>query len=243
MQYISFFHAIEAQFQKKAKGLELLLAAEPRGKIQSLLKQAQELNIPVQKVSKAYLDSLQENRGILLKLSVDQSGAEAELEDFFLLPQERPYPLLFALDSISDPHNLGAIMRSADIFELDGLIIPKRRSVQTGETVTRVAVGADNWVKTASVTNMVRSLNSLKDEGFWVLGADMNGIPIDTLDAKRPIVIVMGSEGKGLGRFVGETCDQIVSIPQGGHVDSLNVSVAAGILMYELRRQQQYFKR
>lgn len=140
------------------------------------------------------------------------------------------------LDGITDPHNLGAILRSADQFGADLVLIPERRSVQANETVVKVSSGAAQYVPVAVVTNLNRELEYLKKNGFWVYGADMKGNSSYEEKFSDRTVIVMGSEGDGMSSLVKKNCDYIVSIPMQGHIDSLNVSVAAGILMYEYRR-------
>jgi 23S rRNA (guanosine2251-2'-O)-methyltransferase len=140
------------------------------------------------------------------------------------------------LDGITDPHNLGAILRSCDQFAVDMVIIPERRSVQANETVIKISSGAAQYVPLAPVININREIDLLKDNGFWVYGADMNGdSSYETKYANRT-VIIMGNEGSGISRLSREKCDFISSIPMTGHIDSLNVSVAAGILLYEVRR-------
>ena len=140
------------------------------------------------------------------------------------------------LDGITDPHNLGAILRSADQFGVDLVIIPERRSVQANETVQKVSSGAAQYVKMSVVTNLSREIAYLKENGFWVYGADMSGNSSYEEKFSKRSVIVMGSEGDGISQLVRKNCDYITSIPMQGHIDSLNVSVATGILLYEYRR-------
>lgn len=143
------------------------------------------------------------------------------------------------LDGITDPHNLGAILRSADQFGADLVLIPERRAVQANETVVKVSSGAAQYVPVAVVTNLTREIKTLKDNGFWIYGADMNGDSSYSEKFASRTCIVMGSEGDGISTLVRRNCDYIVSIPMQGHIDSLNVSVAAGILMYEFRRENK----
>lgn len=146
--------------------------------------------------------------------------------------------VVLILDGITDPQNFGAILRSADMFGVDLVITPVRRSVQLNPTVVKVSSGAAQYVRVATVTNLVRSIQQLQEIGYWVYGADMGGDSLLSTTFNPKCAIVMGSEGDGVGRLVRESCDHMVSIPTKGHIDSLNVSVAAGILLFETYRQQ-----
>lgn len=148
--------------------------------------------------------------------------------------------ILLALQEVTDPQNLGAVIRVADQFQADAVLITKRRSASVTSAVSTASVGADRYVPVLEVTNIVRSLEQLKDLGFWVYGADLDGQHCSAAKLDGDLVIVLGSEGSGLGRLVRETCDGLLFIPTGGIVDSLNVSVASGILAYEVRRQQGF---
>jgi len=161
------------------------------------------------------------------------STLESFLETF-----DKDNGMVVILDGITDPHNYGAILRSCDQFSSDLVIIPSRRTASETPVVTRVSAGAVNYVDVAVVTNISRVIKQLKNIGFWIYGADMGGTSCQELDLKGRVAIVMGSEGSGMHQKVKESCDGIVSIPTTGNVDSLNVSVAAGILMYEVKRQQ-----
>ena len=141
------------------------------------------------------------------------------------------------MDSITDPYNLGAILRSADQFSADLILIPERRSASVNETVIRVSSGSAQYVYISYVVNLANELENFKKHGFWIYGADMNGSNSYTSDFSKKSVIVMGSEGTGIRPLVKSKCDFMVSIPMYGHIDSLNVSVSAGIMMYEYRRK------
>lgn len=145
--------------------------------------------------------------------------------------------IVLVLDGITDPHNLGAVLRSADMFAVDLVVVPSRRAAHETETVARVSSGASAFVDVAEVVNIVRAIKALKAAGFWVYGAEMTGSPVSEARLNGRVALVLGSEGKGLSRLAGESCDALVAIPTSGHIDSLNVSVSAGILMYEVRRQ------
>ena len=147
---------------------------------------------------------------------------------------------MLMLDEITDPHNLGAILRSADQFGVNLVVVPERRSAQANETVTKISSGAAQYVPMAVVTNMGRAVDQLKKHGFWIYGADMAGTSSYGAKFTKRAAIVMGSEGSGMRGLTRKLCDEIVSIPMNGHIDSLNVSVAAGILLYEYRRRYPF---
>lgn len=142
-------------------------------------------------------------------------------------------PFIIICDEIQDPHNLGAIIRTAEASGADGVIIPKRRSATVNSTVFKTSAGAAAWVKIARVSNLVDTIKTLKKHGVWVYGAEADGTPIDKADLSGAIALVIGSEGFGLGKLVRENCDVVLSLPMFGKVNSLNASVCAGILMYE----------
>ena len=149
--------------------------------------------------------------------------------------------LVVALDGLEDPHNLGAIVRTCEIAGVNGIILPKNRSVKVTPTVVKVSTGATRYVKIAQVTNLVSSLKELKKEGYWIVGAEAGTISENfwNIDYKMKICLVVGSEGRGISRLVKEECDYLVEIPMWGKVNSLNASVSCGILIYEIRRQQR----
>lgn len=163
----------------------------------------------------------------------------AEVEDMLKLAEEKGEPpFLFILDNIEDPHNLGAIIRTANLAGAHGVIIPKRRAVGLTATVAKTSAGAINYTLVAKVTNLTATMKELKDKGMWFVCADMDGTCMYDLDLKGPIGLVIGSEGEGVGRLVRENCDFVASIPMKGDIDSLNASVAAGVLAYEIVRQR-----
>jgi 23S rRNA (guanosine2251-2'-O)-methyltransferase len=180
----------------------------------------------------------QEVRGALLVVEAAASPTRLKeyheyLEDF----DRRQEALVLLLDEITDPQNLGAILRSADLFNVDLVVIPQRRSAHETAAVKVASAGASAYVPTVTVTNLARTMEELKQAGFWIYGAQAGGEAAEKVRLSGKLALVMGSEGKGLRRLVSEGCDGFVSIPMGGHIDSLNVSVAAGILLYEVRRQ------
>jgi 23S rRNA (guanosine2251-2'-O)-methyltransferase len=184
-----------------------------------------------------------DHRGAVLRLEelpgpASRHGAGALAERLGELPGSTA--LLLLLDGLSDPHNLGAILRSADQFAVDLLVLTSRRSVRETETVLRTSSGASLYVPVATVPNLVQAMEAAKKVGFWIYGADLGGERLDKVRFEGRAALVLGAEGSGLRRLVRERCDELVRIPARGHVDSFNVSVAAGILMYEIRRQQGF---
>ena len=244
---ITGIHAIEEALKKAAHGSTLyLLRGDKRNAGLELLAQSNG-KTAVKKVTPQFLDELagsSDHRGAVLDLGKKSNSSqggrirEVSVLEFCKSLKEGDKALVLALDEITDPHNLGAILRSADQFSVSLIIVPERRSASANETVIRISSGAAQYVTMATVTNLARELDVLKDYGFWVYGADMNGdSSYNTKFADRS-VIVMGSEGSGMRSLVRAKCDHIVSIPMSGHIDSLNVSVAAGILLYEFRRTE-----
>ena len=240
-------HAIEEAIKKAGMGSTLYIERTKADKLGSMIREAQLTGkIAVRKVSRDELERMlpgADLRGALLDMGGPRRGAsrlqETSIEEFCSKLGEEDKTLVLMLDGITDPHNLGAILRSADQFGVDLVVIPERRSVQANETVVRVSSGAAQYVPIAVVPNLTRAMTQLKDNGFWVYGADMAGESSYTIKLASRSVIVMGSEGDGMSQLVRKNCDHIVSIPMRGHIDSLNVSVAAGILLYEARRADQ----
>lgn len=244
MRIIPAFHSMDEYMRKDPGACRLLVGPEISARVREAMESARKWGVRVERTGAKDLDRLSPgHKGALLLMEAPQKTGlswEEMLSSGKDGPRSPGFPFFLALDSITDQGNLGAIMRTADLMECDGLLLPQRRSARLGDDVTRTSAGADAWVAAASCTNLVRSLETARDEGFWIIGADMEGVPMHRFDACRPLVLVMGSEGKGLGKLVRERCDSLVSIPQGGHIDSLNVSVASAILMYEIRRQQGF---
>ncbi len=241
-EWLAGFHAIEESLSSGDVKGEILYAKE-NGRISSILKFAEKNNIPARKVGRNTLDKIagkENHRGILLvsagkkkKAAIKAKSLEGALEQL----TDRKSALVLILDGITDPQNLGAILRSADLFDVDLVITPHRGSAQENATVKNASAGASSWVPLVMVPNLTRVIETLRDEGFWTYGAHMDGEKVDKVNLKGRTALVMGSEGKGIRRLVTEACDGLVSIPTGGHIDSLNVSVATGILLYETRRQ------
>lgn len=164
----------------------------------------------------------------------------ADVDELLETARERGEPpFLIIADEIQDPHNLGAIIRTAEAAGAHGVIIPKRRSAGLNSTVFKTSAGAANWLKVARVTNLADTIRSLQKQGVWVYGAEADGEPFYSADLSGAIALVIGSEGNGLGRLVRESCDKILSIDMYGKINSLNASVSAGILMYEIVRHRR----
>lgn len=210
------------------------------GRFQDMVSRARAQQIPFQFVDKAALDRLAEkgnHQGVLAYVSPREY---AEVEDILALAKEKKEePFILVLDEVEDPHNLGALIRTADAAGVHGVIIPKRRSVSLTSTVAKTSAGAVEHVLVARVGNLVQTLQTLKKSGCWVSGAEAGGTEVYNSDLTGARVIVVGSEGKGLSRLIKETCDEIVSLPMMGQVNSLNASVAGSILLYEVVRQRR----
>jgi len=194
-----------------------------------LLNELNKQNIKINYLEKYALDNLEKgnHQGIILEVD---DYEYASLDD--ILNED----VIVMLDHLEDPHNFGAIIRTCEAAGINGIIIPKDRSVRVNSTVIKVSVGTIEHINIAMVNNLVNTLNELKDKGYWVIGTDMEGTDYKKLDYSGKIVIVIGSEGKGLSRLVQENCDFIASIPMNGTVNSLNASVAAALVIYEAVR-------
>ena len=255
------FHAIEEKIRhfalqqkkagKKAPEVELKLYFSKAGpRVKKIISQAKECNVHCEEVDEKSLDQMvqslpveaQEHRGIVLV--AEGSGEElrsansVQLEQWLTSCPEKA--TVVVLDSVTDPHNVGAIIRSMDQFGASLIVLPDHRSagdVLNNEIVARTSAGSSAYVPLASVTNLVRSVQLLKEAGFWIFGADAGGSSLQEIKFPDKVCLVMGSEGSGISRLLEEECDQIVSIPTCGKIDSLNVSVAAGVLLYERYRQ------
>jgi len=239
MPYLTGFHAIEELIKAgKAKGPLLVSKAGPRAR--QVMDLAVERKIPINRTGEHELDRLARgHRGIALLVDQGAATNETTIEEFIEDLEEGRDALVLILDSITDPHNYGAILRSCDQFGADLVVIASRRSAKDSETVSKTSAGASAWMPIATIPNLVRAAQLLKDAGFWIYGADMGGTPVDEQKLTGRVAIIMGSEGSGLARLLKESCDFIVSVPTSGRVDSLNVSVAAGVLLYETARQRR----
>lgn len=209
------------------------------GPINSILREARKHDTLVNFVAKERLDQMSEtgkHQGVIASAA---AYAYAEVEDMLKLAEEKGEPpFLFLLDDIEDPHNLGAIIRTANLAGAHGVIVPKRRAVGLTATVARTSAGALNYTPVAKVTNLSATIEELKEKGMWFVCADMGGTTMYDLNLTGPIGLVIGNEGDGVSRLVKEKCDFVASIPMKGEIDSLNASVAAGVLAYEIVRQR-----
>lgn len=209
------------------------------GPVRTIVREAKKRDAILQFVSKERLAQLSETGQHQGVVAYAAAYEYAQIEDMFALAQERgEEPFLILLDNIEDPHNLGAIIRTANLAGAHGVIIPKRRAVGLTATVAKTSAGALNYTPVAKVTNLVKTMEELKKRGLWFVCADMDGESMYRLNLKGPIGLVIGNEGDGVGRLVKEACDFIASIPMKGEIDSLNASVAAGVLAYEIVRQR-----
>ncbi len=209
------------------------------GPVQTILREARKQDTIVQFVGKERLSQLSEtgkHQGVIASVA---SYAYSTVEEMLALAKERGEdPFLILLDNIEDPHNLGAIIRTANLAGAHGVIIPKRRAAGLTAVVAKTSAGALHYTPVAKVTNLVKTMEELKEQGLWFVCADMDGERMYDLNLKGPIGLVIGSEGEGVGRLVRETCDFVASIPMKGQISSLNASVAAGVLAYEIVRQR-----
>ena len=209
------------------------------GPVRTIAREARKTDTIINYVSKERLDQLSEthaHQGVIAQVAaydystVDEILARAE--------EKGEAPFLIILDNVEDPHNLGAIIRTANLAGAHGVIIPKRRAVGLTSTVAKTSAGAINYTPVAKVTNIVRTIEELNEKGIWFVCADMGGETMYDLDLTGPMGLVIGNEGEGVSRLVREACDFTASIPMKGDIDSLNASVAAGVLAYEIVRQR-----
>lgn len=185
--------------------------------------------------------------------NANHQGVAALVEDYSYIQfedllsrikQAKRLPLLIMLDKLEDPHNLGAILRTADAVAADGIIIPNKRSVGLTTTVAKVSVGAIEHVPVSQVTNLVQTVGRLKKEGFWIVGADVSGKQIySEIDYNMPVCLVVGGEGQGISKLLLKNCDFVAKLPMAGHINSLNASVATSIFLYEIFRQREYLNK
>lgn len=211
------------------------------GPIITIKREARKQDTLVKYVEKERLDQLSQTGRHQGVIAMAAAYEYAEVEDILALARKKnEQPFLFLLDNIEDPHNLGAIIRTANLAGAHGVIIPKNRAVGLTATVARTSAGALNYTPVAKVTNMAKTIESLKKEGMWFVCADMGGTYMYDLDLKGPIGLVIGNEGEGVSRLVREKCDFVASIPMKGDIDSLNASVAAGVMAFEIVRQRGF---
>lgn len=225
---------------KSGRGIIKIIALkDAEGSIKKILGMARDMNIPVQTADRVILDRAAyggPHQGIVAHVSDYEYSEVSDILDLAAEKGEKPFIMI--LDGIEDPHNLGAVIRTADAAGAHGVIIPKRRAVAVNATAEKAAAGAASYVKVARVTNISKTIDELKEAGLWIAAVDMDGELYTQTDFTGPIAFVTGSEGNGISRLVKEKCDFCVSIPMKGGVNSLNASNAAAILMYETVRQR-----
>lgn len=209
------------------------------GPVMTIKREAKKHDVVLKYVTKERLDQMSETGRHQGVIAYAAAYEYAEVEDILARAEEKGEPpFLFLLDGIEDPHNLGAIIRTANLAGAHGVIIPKNRAVGLTAAVARTSAGALNYTPVARVTNLVRTMEELKEKGVWFVCADMDGTRMYELDLKGSIGLVIGNEGSGVSRLVKESCDMTAAIPMKGDIDSLNASVAAGVLAYEIVRQR-----
>jgi 23S rRNA (guanosine2251-2'-O)-methyltransferase len=251
MIYLTGFHAIE-EFIKSGRTAGPLLMAKAGPRARELAALAVERKIRVDRVGTHDLDRLApDHRGIALAAEgpggLAGRGGEKSLEEFIAAldspAAEGSGPakdvLVLILDEITDPHNYGAILRSCDQFGVDLVISRNRRNAKHAGVIVQTSAGAASWVPAAEAANLPRAVQLLKDAGFWIYGADMQGEALYKKNLRGRVAIILGSEGEGISRLLRENCDALIAIPTAGKIDSLNVSVAAGVLLYEVTRQRK----
>lgn len=230
------------EVMKAGRGVNKLFVLQgPReGAIREIIGLAQEKGVPFKEVDRSFLDRMTEEKhqGIIAEVAPYEY---VELEDIINVARERGEdPLVLILADLEDPHNFGAILRTADAVGVHGVVIPKRRSVQMNATVAKVSSGAAEYVPVARVANLVQAVEELKGLGLWVTGADMDGDKtLWQADLTGPLALIVGAEGYGIPRLLKEKCDFLTSIPMQGKIASLNASVAASVVLFEVRRQRE----
>lgn len=246
------FHAVEEKVRLysslKPKEISLkIFYSRPGPRIKKIISLAKDSNFEISLVDEKELDSVvltlpesaRDHRGIILSVEGEKENSknQVQLEQWISCCPENA--VVVVLDSVTDPHNVGAILRSCDQFGAGLMVVPDHRSadISTNEIIARTSAGASSWVDVAKVPNLVRAVQILKAAGFWIYGADAGGSSLSRVKFPKKTCIIMGSEGNGIARLLQEQCDEIVSIPTCGKIDSLNVSVAAGVLLYEIHRQ------
>ncbi|HYE08950.1 MAG TPA: 23S rRNA (guanosine(2251)-2'-O)-methyltransferase RlmB [Patescibacteria group bacterium] len=210
------------------------------GSIRQIIAIAREKNLLIKEVDKIKLDNLSlthNHQGVIASAALYKYY---EIEEILDIAKEKGEdPFIIILDEITDNHNLGAIIRTADAAGVHGIIIPKRRSASLTPVVAKTSAGAIEYVPVSKVTNINQTLEYLKKQGLWIIGADMSGETYYQKDMTGPIALVIGSEGEGIGRLIKENCDYLVKIPMSGKISSLNAGVSAGIIAYDIFRQRQ----
>jgi len=237
-------HAVQEALKARGRMFEYVAVARERGdaKLQRIIDDCRESKVPVRFVSRQDLDRLANRAAHQGVVAVTAAKKYGDLDDV-LAHKRGQHAFLVVLDGVEDPHNLGAIIRTADAAGADGIVIPERRAVGVTGTVAKASAGASEYLPIAKVTNISRTLEELKQQNVWTVGLDRRGTQsYDQVDYRMDCALVLGAEGKGLHEQVRKHCDLVVSIPMLGQVPSLNVSVAAAVVMYEIARQRRMGK-
>jgi 23S rRNA (guanosine2251-2'-O)-methyltransferase len=242
-EYLCGLHAVLAALKKKPEGVEEIWVNEARvdKRMAAVIDAARAARVKVHKSPRAALDRLADgirHQGVVARLRETAVHTERDLATF--LSRLPPSPLLLVLDNVQDPHNLGACLRSADAAGAHAVIVPREHTAPLSAVARRAASGAAESIPVFQVVNLARGLRALKEAGVWLVGASQDAdADIFHADLRRPLALVLGGEGKGLRRLTQEECDMLVRIPMAGSVESLNVSVAAGVCLFEAVRQRQ----
>lgn len=241
MHYIYGINAVSEALKARGRAFAWVGVAKERNdiRLKRVIDDCRKVGLPVRFLPRTELDEMAGTGAHQGVVAVTSSKQYSELDDV-VGAKRGEHSLIVVLDGVEDPHNLGAILRTADAAGADGVLIPERRAAGVTGTVTKVSAGASEHMPIAKVTNIARSLEELKDRNIWTVGLDERGDKsYDSLDYKMDCAIVLGAEGKGLHDLVAKKCDFLVSIPMLGKVPSLNVSVAAGVVLYEIVRQRR----
>ena len=224
---------------KSGREIDKIMVAKGATNLGKLYAMAKEVGIPVKEVAPVKIDELAAGANAQGVLAMAAAHKYATVDEIFALAEERGEPpFIIIADGLEDGHNLGAVIRTAECCGAHGVIIPKRRSVGLNYVVAKTSVGAVEYVPVARVTNIARTIDELKERGVWIFGADMDGEALWSADLSGAIGLVVGAEGEGVSRLVKEKCDFVVSLPMRGKIESLNASVAASVMMYEVARQR-----
>lgn len=224
---------------KNGREVDKLCVSSKEGSMVKILAMAKERAVPVITVERAALDRMSGGRPHQGVIAFVSAYRYAEMADIFALAEKRGEdPFIVILDNIEDPHNLGAIMRTAECAGAHGIIIPRRHACGLTEVVAKASAGAIEYVPCVKVTNLVRTIKTLQEQGFWVAACDMGGQPYYRADLRGKLAVVIGSEGAGISKLTRETCDFVVSMPMVGKINSLNASNAAAVVLYEVRKQR-----
>src|SRR5881227_233440 len=244
MHYIYGINSVSEALKARGRAFEWVGMAKERHdiRLQRLIEDCRRLSVPVRFLQRTELDRMAGNAAHQGVVAVTSAKQYSDLDDV-VAAKRGQYSLVVVLDGVEDPHNLGAILRTADAAGADGVVVPERRAVGVTGTVAKVSAGASEHLSIAKVANIARTLEDLKSKNLWIVGLDERGTQAyDSVDYKMDCAITLGAEGKGLHDLVRKRCDFVVSIPMLGKVPSLNVSVAAGVVLYEVVRQRKNSK-